>query len=283
MTTYFDVAVADIFATMPRRYRPEGAQGLQTTLGYDIRGEGRWKLTLAGGRMEVESTADLSGCAAILCADGETFVGLTLGKIDPNEALRSGKLRLEGDGEAFAGTHRIFQKYSPPIPSIHPSQELLVLKKTISVNQRFATGPVFGKFLMGLKNRKILAIKCPSCGRLQSPPREACAICRVRNSEWVEIGPKGEMRMLEYCYYTSPDPLTGETRETPYGAIGILLDGCRDEEVFWHLLRPDQLDKARRGIVLGDKVIHGSRLRPVWNETRTGSINDILFFELYEA
>ena len=130
--------------------------------------------------------------------------------------------------------------------------------------------------------RTILVPKCPECGRLQSPPREVCAICRVRNEEWVEIGPGGEMRMMEYCFYASPDPLTGESRETPYGAIGILLDGCKDEEVFWHLLNPEQLDKVKMGIVLGSEVRKGSRVKPVWAENRTGSVGDIKYFEIDE-
>ncbi len=239
-------------------------------------------MTVKDGQMALEKTDDLSGCDVTLITDGETYVGMNLGKIDGMQALTAGKLKVEGDINTFAQTSRIFQKYVAPGEDSEPQQELLVLKKTISVDQVFATGPVFGKFLKGLKDKKILAIKCPSCGRLQSPPREACAVCRVRNTDWVEIGPKGEMRMMEYCFYASPDPLTGETRETPYGAIGVLLDGCKDEEVFWHLMRPDQLDQAKMGIVLGDKVVHGSRLRPVWNENRTGSINDIKYFELDE-
>ncbi len=161
-------------------------------------------------------------------------------------------------------------------------QELIVLRKTISVDQKFATGPVMGKFLTALKDKRILAIQCPECGRLQSPPREMCAICRVRNREWVEIGPRGEMRMMEYCYYSSPDPLTGESRETPYGAIGILLDGCQKEEVFWHLLRPEHLEMVEMGIVMGDRITRGSRLRPVWAEERSGSIDDIKYFEIDE-
>jgi hypothetical protein len=159
-------------------------------------------------------------------------------------------------------------------------EELIVLRQTIAVNQRFATGPVMGRFLNALKEKRILAIRCPVCGRLQSPPREVCAPCRTANRDWVDIGPKGELRMLEYCHYASPDPLTGDTRETPYGAIGILLDGCQGEEVFWHLLRPDQLDRVQMGIVLGDRVIHGTRLRPVWAARRTGSIDDIRYFEI---
>ncbi len=88
--------------------------------------------------------------------------------------------------------------------------------------------------------------------------------------------------MMEYCFYASPDPLTGESRETPYGAIGILLEGCKDEEVFWHLLNPEQLDKVEMGSVLEFKVKNGTRVRPVWAENRTGSVSDITYFEIDE-
>ncbi len=282
MSEFYGIKVEDIFKSMTDRFRPEGAANITTTFGYSIKNIGSWKLTIANGTMALKTTDDLSGCDVVLDTDGETFVGLNIGKVDAMSAFTSRKLKVQGDFNTFGLTSRMFQKYMTPGQETRQEQELITLKKTISVKQRFATGPVFGKFLKGLKEKKILAIKCPECGRLQSPPRETCAICRVKNEEWVEIGPKGEMRMMEYCYYASPDPLTGETRETPYGAIGILLDGCKDEEVFWHLLRPDQLNDVKMGSVFKGKVRHGTRLRPVWNETRKGNIEDIRYFEIDE-
>ncbi len=282
MSEFFGIKVEDIFNSMKDRFRIEGASGISNTFGYDIKNIGKWKLTVKNGAMELEKTDNLSGCDVVMDTDGETFVGINIGKVDGMQAFASRKLKVTGDLNTFGLTSRMFQKYMTPDQDTHQEQELLTLKKTISVNQRFATGPVFGKFLKGLKDKKILAIKCPVCGRLQSPPREACAICRVKNDEWVEIGPKGEMRMMEYCYYASPDPLTGEIRETPYGAIGILLDGCKDEEVFWHLLNSEQLDQVKMGSVFNGKVKHGTRLRPVWNENRMGNIEDIKYFEIDE-
>lgn len=282
MGEYFGVKVENIFNSMKERFRPEGAKGIDAAFGYDIKDEGKWKLVISNGQMTLEGTDDLSGCDVILFADGNTFVGMNIGKIDGMEAFTSRKLKVRGDFGLFGQTSRMFQKFVLPGQEVEQEQELLALKRTVSVRQKFATGPVMGKFLKALKEKKILSIKCPVCGRLQSPPREVCAICRVRNDEWVEIGPNGEMRMLEYCYYASPDPLTGETRETPYGAIGILLNGCKKEEVFWHLLRPDHLDKVEMGIVIGDRVVKGTRLRPVWAEERTGTIDDIKYFEIDE-
>jgi hypothetical protein len=58
-------------------------------------------------------------------------------------------------------------------------------------------------------------------------------------------------------------------RETPYGDIRVLLDGCEKRETFWHLLKKEDLADTGRG----------DRLRPVWAEARTGRIEDILHFE----
>jgi len=137
---------------------------------------------------------------------------------------------------------------------------------------------VIGKFLNGLKDKKILANRCPDCGRTQIPPREICAKCRVRCDEFIEVGPKGNVRLLDTAYYASPDPLTGETRETPYGLIYVLLDGCKGQDVFTHFLRDDQLDRVE----MGWNEKKGSIVRPVWAEERTGSVFDIKYFEIDE-
>ena len=393
MSEYFGVRVEDLFDTMPERFRPEGAEGVDASFGYDIQEEGKWKLNVKDGRMKIEKVQDLSGCVTVTITDGETFVGINLGKMDAMKAFSSGKFKVEGDFGALAKTTKMFRKYFPPkkelttrqsildmfatlekrfqpqkaegldisigydiggedggkwtarvqggrcavkaglaealnvklqaqaadwvalmlgkidalsllsagkaaiagdaklalrlgeifAPYVPPGekekaseQELIVLRKTISVNQRFATGPVMGKFLKGLKEKKILANQCPKCRRLQLPPREVCAVCRVRATGWKEVGPKGHLIINEIVYYASPDPLTGETRETPYGSIHVLLDGCKGDETFWHLLRRDQIFQVKEA--WGEEK--GTRLRPVWAGHRTGSIHDIQYFEI---
>ncbi len=395
MAEYWGMKVEDIFNSMKDRFRPEGAKDVDAVFGYDIKDEGKWKLTVKNNEMKLEMTDDLSGCVATMVTDGETFVGVNTGKVDATNAFMGGKVKVVGDMGAFGKTGKLFKKYAPPkkemsvrdylldmfgtvekrfkasgadginavfgfdlggeqggkwsvtikdktckvattiegkptitlefgdakdyvdmslgkidaqsllaagrgaaIGDINmamkwgelfdkyvdpmatgaPEQELLVLKKTISVKQKFSTGPIMGKFLNALKEKKIFANKCPSCGRLQLPAREVCAECRVRAGEFVEVGPNGQVRYMEYVYYASPDPLTGETRETPYGMMNILLDGCKGNETFAHLVRRDQIDRIKGGS--NDKS--GTRVRPVWNETRVGSIFDIKYFEIDE-
>ena len=394
MSEKFGVKVEEIFNTMEERFRPEGAEGVDASFGYDIAGRGKWKLTVKDGAMKIEETDDLSDCVAVTKADPDTFVGVNIGKLDGTAAFTSGKISVDGDLSALGTTFKMFKRFTPPkkertireyvvdmfgtlqarfqpsaskglditigydiggkeggqwtasikegkctvteglVPS--PSlkmivkakdwvdlmlgrvdamtllttgrakvegdmnlatklgelfakyappgeeqeeeQELLVLKKIISVKQKFATGPIMGKYLNGLKEKKIFANRCPECDRLQVPPREICAVCKVRCEEFVEVGPKGNVRLLDTAYYASPDPLTGETRETPYGLCYILLDGCKGQEVFAHFIRDDQLDR----IEMGWNEKKGTIVRPVWAEKRTGKVSDIKYFEIDE-
>ncbi len=394
MAEYWGIKVEDIFNSMQERFRPEGAKGVDASFGYDIKGEGTWKLTVKNESMTLEKGADLSGCVSSMVADGETFVGINTGKVDAAGAFTSGKVKVEGDLGAFGKTGKMFRKYVPPKremttrdylldmfgtvearfkkdvakdldfiitidvggpdggawsvtikngtckvqegavdnPTVtlevadkdwvdltlgkvdaqtllaagrgsvkgeiamamkwgeifekyvdpvgggEKEQELLVLKKTISVGMRYATGPIMGKFLKAFKDRKILGNKCPKCGRIQLPAREVCAECRVRVTDFVEVGPKGQVRYMEYVYYASPDPLTGATRETPYGMANILLDGCEGNDTFAHLIRRDQIDLIKGG----NNEVSGTRVRPVWNEDPKGNIFDLKYFEIDE-
>jgi len=396
MSEEYGVKVEEIFDTMEERFRPEGAEGVDASFGYDISGKGKWKLTVKDGKMSLAKTDDLGDCVCTTITDPDTFVGVNIGKVDGTSAFTSGKFKVDGDlgmlgktakmfrkfttapkemsvrdylvdmfatveerfkpeaavdmdvvicidiqdddggawsviikdqtckvvdgkeGEptvtleinkssdwvdltlgktdaqtlmaAGAGSvvgdlptamkwGELFEKYVDPMGGKEAEQELVVLKKTISVDQRFATGPVMGKFFNQLKKKKIIGNKCPSCGRIQLPPREICAECRVDvDDNFVEVGPKGELRLMETVYYSSPDPLTGEARETPYGAINVLLDGCQGNETMWHFLRQDQLDK----VTMGRGTSKGTRLRPVWKDKRQGDVFDILYFEIDE-
>ncbi|HOZ48108.1 MAG TPA: zinc ribbon domain-containing protein [Candidatus Hydrogenedentes bacterium] len=152
-------------------------------------------------------------------------------------------------------------------------QELIVSRQVLSIPQRFSTGPVMGRFLRELRdNRRIMANRCPKCGRHQLPPREVCAVCHVEATEWDALGPEGTLRDFDVVYYASPDPLTGETRETPYVLCWADLDGTQGDAPLWHLLDPADLGRVRRG----------ARVRVVFADEREGTTGDIKHFEIIE-
>jgi long-chain acyl-CoA synthetase len=270
-----EVTVADIFATMESRLRPEAVEGVTAKLGYRITGAGggEWTMCVEDGTAKLIEGIHDPAVTSIISA--EDWIAVTLGKLDGATALTSGKLKVDGDIGLLTKSTRFFKKYTPPFASDEeeePREELIRLDQVLSIPQRFATGPVMGRFLNGLKEKKIFANKCPRCARLQLPPREVCADCVVRVTEFVEVGPEGILTTPDITYYASPDPLTGESRETPYISAHFLLDGCKGHETLWHELKPSDIDKVKRGV----------RVRPVWNDERVGAVTDIKYFEVIE-
>jgi uncharacterized OB-fold protein len=149
-------------------------------------------------------------------------------------------------------------------------QNLIVLRQVLEIPMRFATGPVMGRFLSELRdNQRIMANRCPVCGRFQLPPREVCAICRVPATEFIEVGPEGVVNSYDIVYYSSPDPLTGIARPAPYTTCNVVLDGVVGKDTLWHLLNETDPAKIKRGM----------RVRAIFNEHRTGSMHDIKYFQ----
>ena len=269
------VTVEGIFASLESRLRPEAIEGVNANLGYKIAGTGggEWTVCVKDGAIKVIEGIHEPVVTSIIST--EDWIAVTLGKLDGATALTSGKLKVDGDIGLLTKSTRFFKKYVPPFASAEeeePGEELMRLNQVLSIPQHFSTGPVMGKFLNGLKEKKIFANKCPKCSRLQLPPREVCAECVVRATEFVEVGPEGILTTPDITYYASPDPLTGESRETPYISAHFLLDGCKGHETFWHELKPSDIDKAKRG----------TRVRPVWNDERVGAVTDIKYFEVIE-
>ncbi|MFC1889166.1 SCP2 sterol-binding domain-containing protein [Thermodesulfobacteriota bacterium] len=263
------VTAREIITTAEERFTPGNAEGLDVTVGYDFAGDGggKWTAVIKDGTCVLEEGLR-EDCTVTNIASAQDYVDLMLGKLDPMIAIGAGRLRLVGDMDLAMKLPKIFAKFEAD--EVEKGPELIALKRTISVNMQFSTGPVMGRFFEGLMEKKILANQCPQCGRKQLPPREVCAVCRCRVEDFVEVGPDGMLARIEDVYYASPDPLTGETRETPYGVIYVLLDGCSGLETFWHMLKAEDLADAE----------HGARVRPIWNDTRVGSVDDIQYFEL---
>ena len=142
MSEKFGVKVEEIFNTMEERFRPEGAEGVDASFGYDISGRGKWKLTVKDGSMKVEQTDDLSGCVAVIQADADTFVGVNIGKVDGTAAFTSGKVSVDGDVGAFGTTARLFKRFTPPKKELTVREYILDMFGTLEA--RFQPGAAEG-------------------------------------------------------------------------------------------------------------------------------------------
>jgi len=259
----------NILVTMESLFRPERAEGVTMNIGYDLTGPdgGQWSLRIKDGKCKVREgfTEELT---VKLTMNASVYIGMMTGTIDGASAFTSGQVKIEGDMMAAVATARYFHKYTDP--DAKEAEELICLRVTNSIEQRFASGPVMGKWFAGLREKKFLGNKCPECGRTQIPPREICAICRVRVNEFVELGPKGTVTNYDIVYFASPDPLTGAVRDTPYAPIYIVLDGSSEREAFAFELKKEDISR----------INVGARVRPVWTENPVGSFKDVLYFEL---
>jgi hypothetical protein len=263
------ITARDILTAMESLFRPDRTKGVAMNIGYDLTGEGgcQWTLQIKDEQCKVrEGFAD--DLTVKLIMDAGVYTGMMLGTIDGASAFTSGQVKIEGDMMAAAATGKFFHKYVDP--SAKEAEELICLRVTNAIEQRFASGPIMGKWFAGLREKKFLANKCPECGRTQIPPREICAICRVRVTEFVELGPAGTVTNYDIVYFASPDPLTGAGRDTPYAPIYVVLDGASESEAFAFELKKEDISRIKVG----------ARVRPVWAEKPIGSFRDVLCFEM---
>ncbi len=260
-----------IVESMPERFRADKAEGQNLKIGYDLSGPegGAWTVVIKDQTCTLKEGLDADATVTMRMS-AETFVGLNTGKIDPGAAFGGGQVKIDGDMMAAGATAKLFSKFVADGGEEKKGEELISLKFLPKIRQRFASGTHLGMWFHGLKNKIIYSSKCPVCGRTQIPPREVCAVCRVRCPEFVEVGPKATVTMIDTAYYASPDPLTGHVRQTPYAALFMVMDGSTPGESFSHELNPKDIDRIKPGM----------RVRPVWNEVRTGGFGDLLYFEI---
>jgi uncharacterized OB-fold protein len=127
-------------------------------------------------------------------------------------------------------------------------------------------GPVIGRFLTGLRDAKLLAVKLAD-GRVLVPPTEydptTSAEVAAEGDHWIEVGPRGTVQAFTWV---------AEPRKGKHGL---------DKPFAFALIRPDGADTALLHAVdcgSADAIQIGSRVAPRWRAERTGSITDIEAF-----
>lgn len=150
-----------------------------------------------------------------------------------------------------------------------PDERLDIIAETIALPYTWTTGPTLARFLEGLKERKILATRCPQCRRVLVPARQFCPRCFVDTSEWLELPDRGRLRTYTIVNYK----YVGQPKDPPYVVAIIDLEGA--DVGMLHFVG---------GIDLSDVEAAAQRLRPglplqvVWSQERRGRITDIDHF-----
>jgi uncharacterized OB-fold protein len=92
----------------------------------------------------------------------------------------------------------------------------------VKVDYEYTPGVTSERFLLGLKQGKLLGAACDECGRVYIPPRGACPRCAVPTSKIRELAHKGTIITLTIVRV----PSDNIDVELPYCAASILLDGA---------------------------------------------------------
>lgn len=154
-------------------------------------------------------------------------------------------------------------------------QELVSIPIIVDVPYKFAAGHYMSRFLLELRdNGKFYGVRCPVCKRVQLPPRVVCAVCHVKNDEWVKLANEGTLTAFTIMYLPVTDPTTGKPHEPPLVYGSVKLDGA--DSVLNHFINVEA-DRS--------KVWVGMRMRTVLRpqEQRIGDLSDIIHFEPLEG
>jgi uncharacterized OB-fold protein len=126
-----------------------------------------------------------------------------------------------------------------------------------------SVGPVIGRFLTGLRDARILAVRLAD-GRVLVPPAEydptTSAPVAAEGDHWIEVGPRGTVQAFTWV----AEPRAGKHPLTKPFAFA--------------LIRPEGADTAMVHVVdcgSPDAITIGSRVAPRWRAERVGYITDI--------
>ena len=128
-----------------------------------------------------------------------------------------------------------------------------------------STGKAVSKFLTAFRDdKRIWGLKCPECSRVVVPAQDYCDICARDMSEWVEVGPEGQI--VTWTVVRRDHSLYPHS--TPFAYALVKLDGA--DTALLHTVLADDYDA----------ITTGAKVRPVWKDERTGHIRDLDHFAL---
>jgi uncharacterized OB-fold protein len=135
--------------------------------------------------------------------------------------------------------------------------------ETVRLDYRIIAPEVLTRFLLALKEGRILGRRCPATNRVYCPPRAGSPTHGIDMGEFVDV--KDEGTLTTFCVVNVA--FEGQVMKVPYIYGAILLDGA--DTPFLHLIDMNARE-ARMGL----------RVKAVWRpeKEREGSFTDIRHF-----
>jgi putative sterol carrier protein len=92
------VTAAEFFAQLPSRFDPAAAAGVSAVIQFELSGDGggTWHVVIADGRCAV-AEGPHSDPTLVVMASADTWLKVVDGKLDPQFAFMTGRLKVRGD------------------------------------------------------------------------------------------------------------------------------------------------------------------------------------------
>ena len=156
-------------------------------------------------------------------------------------------------------------------PLADPAPPVEVVPYEMTLHYEHSFGPYYGRLFDEIRtNRRIMGVRSPTGEGAMLPPREFCDITHLPTGTWVEIAQTGTVRAMSIIYLE----FVGQKQPPPYIYAEIMLDGASTRLI--HNVSGVDMNRAK------ELVKPGTRVRAVWRETRTGSLEDISHFEVID-
>jgi hypothetical protein len=135
----------------------------------------------------------------------------------------------------------------------------------IKLGYEHTVSPGESSYLRALAEGRLVAQRCPACGKVYLPPRGSCPVDGVPTETEVELPDTGIV--TTFCVVNVP--FHGQQVEVPYVAASVLIDGA--DIAFQHLILGCAPDEVRMGM----------RVKAVWKprEEWVTSMRNIDHFE----
>jgi len=141
------------------------------------------------------------------------------------------------------------------------------VKYGLKAEYSYDSGYAISKYLKGLKEGKILGVKCHKCHRILVPPRSFCELCFIPIAEWIELKDTGTVNTFSISYVSAD---VTRLKDPEFPAV-IEIDGASPGIGIMHMLG----EVKQKDIKIGMKV--KARWKP--EKERIGAITDIKYFK----
>jgi putative sterol carrier protein len=105
------MTVKELFDAMPKSFQKDAAKGLSAVYQFDITGEGggKWYAAITNGDLAV-TQGEHAGPSITITMAAQDYINLSVGKLNPQVAFMTGKIKIKGDLGLAMKMQQIFKQ-----------------------------------------------------------------------------------------------------------------------------------------------------------------------------